>query len=307
MDIPIATNPEIHEMTKKLIPRVKQRFRNYRLARYVLYITAFWAISIYLAPLTLEAGSVDDLDANANYIDHWGKWGDMAKKNPYSAAIYLFGDLNCHQKASRSLYVNDNQQPVCARDVGIAFGAMVGAIILFFVIRTPYVMLTFLSVIPSKARDPLLKRLPPWFVAALFAFPFIFPTGFDGFYQLLTDYESTNYIRLITGFFLGIILSWGFGSAFLSVTHPLPEFSPGPGEIHAQPPQQSLQPAISSSPPTPTPAPTQLVSGKSGENTTSSATGKPDSKNGNDNEIPPKQETGENHHMDLQKDRGDEK
>ena len=44
------------------------------------------------------------------------------------------------------------------------------------------------------------------------------PIGFDGFYQLLTDYESTNPIRLITGTIAGFVLSWWFCAAISSKT-----------------------------------------------------------------------------------------
>lgn len=206
--------------------RLKGRYRSFRITRYIFYITIFWFVSIFLAPLSLESGTVEELDANANWIDHGSEWADMARYNPYAATIYLIGDFNCHQKASRSLFVNDNELPVCARDVGIAGGGVIGALILFFVIRTPYMFLTFLSVIPERFRNPMLKRLPPWVVAGLVAFPLLLPTGFDGFYQLFTSYESTNTVRLVTGFFLGVLLSWGFGSAFLSVTIPLPMLNP---------------------------------------------------------------------------------
>ena len=212
-------------MPNRLITLVKERFHNFRIARYILYITVFWAVSIFLAPLSLEPHTVEDLDANANWVDYGDEWVDMARYNPYAAGVYLFGDFNCHQKASRSQTVHGNQLPVCARDVGIALGAVAGTIILFFVIRTPFMFLTFLSVVPEKVRTPLLKRLPPWLAAGLIALPLLLPTGIDGFYQLLTSYESTNDVRLVTGFFLGMLLAWGFGTAFMSITVPLPPYA----------------------------------------------------------------------------------
>jgi hypothetical protein len=42
------------------------------------------------------------------------------------------------------------------------------------------------------------------------------PIGIDGFTQLLTSYESTNTIRLITGMGAGFILSWWFCAAISS-------------------------------------------------------------------------------------------
>jgi len=206
--------------------RLKKRFHNYRIARYILYLTVFWLVSLFLAPLSLPPHTVENLDGRANWVDYSGKWGEMAHYNPYAAAVYFFGDFNCHQKSSRSLYFHDNQLPVCARDTGTAFGLVVGALGLFFVIRTPYLFPTFLSLVPGRIRGPLLRHLSPGAASVLIAFLFLLPTGFDGFYQLLTSYESTNPVRLVTGFFLGVILAWGFGAAFLSVTTPFPPYYP---------------------------------------------------------------------------------
>ncbi len=213
-------------MSLPLKERLKRRFHNHRIVRYILYITVFWTISLFLVPLSLAPHTVEDLDANANWVDYGDKWWEMAKYNPYAAAIYLFGDLNCHQISSRSLYFHDNQLPVCARDTGMSFGAVLGVLFLFFVIRTPFMFLTFLSLVPNRIRRSLLKHFPPPIASAIVALPFLLPAGSDGFYQLLTSYESTNAMRLITGFFLGIILAWGFGSAFLSITVPLPPHYP---------------------------------------------------------------------------------
>lgn len=39
------------------------------------------------------------------------------------------------------------------------------------------------------------------------------PMGVDGFTQLLTNYESTNPVRVITGLFSGLVMGWWFASA----------------------------------------------------------------------------------------------
>ncbi len=226
--------------TANLKTRLKKRFRNYRIARYILYISIFWLVSLFLAPLSLPPHTVENLDGRANWVDYSGKWGDMAHYNPYAAAVYFFGDFNCHQKSNRSLYFHENQLPVCARDTGTAFGLVVGSLGLFFVIRTPYLFPTFLSIVPAKIRKPLLRHLSPGIVSALIAFLFLLPTGFDGFYQLLTTYESTNPVRLVTGFFLGIILAWGFGAAFLSVMAPIPPYNSGNVPLPRYPPTDSI-------------------------------------------------------------------
>ena len=42
------------------------------------------------------------------------------------------------------------------------------------------------------------------------------PIGLDGFTQLITSYESTNIVRLITGTLAGFVLSWWFCAAICS-------------------------------------------------------------------------------------------
>ena len=37
--------------------------------------------------------------------------------------------------------------------------------------------------------------------------------GIDGFTQLLTEYESTNPVRIITGLFSGLVIGWWLASA----------------------------------------------------------------------------------------------
>ena len=108
----------------------------------------------FLGPLTLERGTVGPMEGRANAVDfyddegfgsngnqnqvphkHEGEgnhthilfsWTDV---NPYAAFIYAFGDVNCHQKHERSWQVNENQLPVCTRDVGIFFGLFMGGVI----------------------------------------------------------------------------------------------------------------------------------------------------------------------------------
>ena len=44
----------------------------------------------------------------------------------------------------------------------------------------------------------------------------IVPMAIDGFTQLLTDYESTNGVRVITGFMAGFVIGWFVCSALSS-------------------------------------------------------------------------------------------
>jgi uncharacterized membrane protein len=79
------------------------------------------------------------------------------------------------------VFYNDKigfKMPVCARDFGIYLGSLVG-MALFLVWRV--------------------KPMSLWVYGI-----FILPLLIDGFAQLLTGYESTNMIRLVTGLIAGI-------------------------------------------------------------------------------------------------------
>jgi uncharacterized membrane protein len=137
--------------------------------------------------------------------------------NPYAAVVYAFGDLNCHQKHERSLEFNENQTPFCTRDLGIFFGLFMGG--LLFTQRgwnRWTVKDTCLSLLPSSWLIPVYannRRLITWLgVGIVLCSPMLF----DGFYQLLTGYESTNFKRVITGipfgFGLGVLMCSMFAS-----------------------------------------------------------------------------------------------
>ena len=98
--------------------------------------------------------------------------------NVIARGIYYIGDLNCHQLSHRSYSYNDNQMSFCARDTGIFLGLVIG------------------FMYASRKRTVLTL---PLVIAALI------PIGLDGTIQLLTDYESTNPKRLITGLIAGAV------------------------------------------------------------------------------------------------------
>lgn len=170
----------------------------------------FYTISLFIAPLTLEPGTVQDLDGNANMIDYSGKWSEM---NPYHRAIYLFSDFNCHQKYYRSYSINENQMPVCARDVGIFIGMSVGFFMMAFVRRKTNFKDVLLFFIPNIKQISERKK-----TLAIFGFGalFVLPMAFDGGIQLVTSYESINPIRMITGLLFGFGFSAFVSSLFIS-------------------------------------------------------------------------------------------
>lgn len=173
-------------------------------------IILFFTISLFAAPYTIEIGSIRNLDGNANWIDYSDKWNNI---NIFARTIYYIGDLNCHQKFNRSLVLNENQMPVCARDTGIFLGMNIGFIISFFVTPNSNLFKTAIQYFPKKFHK--IKRKKILIISA--GLLFIMPVGIDGFLQLLTNYESTNSIRLLTGFPAGVALSCVIVSSIISI------------------------------------------------------------------------------------------
>ena len=92
-------------------------------------------------------------------------------------AMYWLGDAECHQLSHRSYFINGNQMPFCARDLGLFLGLAVGFGLVSF------------------------YRLKIHPVLALMGF---LPMAIDGGTQAITNYESNNPLRLITGLIAGI-------------------------------------------------------------------------------------------------------
>ena len=206
------------------------RNRESKVGKWVLGVSAFFLVSFFLAPLTLEAGTVGPMEGRANAVDfrdeegfgsngnqnnlpheHDGEgnhthavfsWNEV---NPYAAFIYAFGDVNCHQKHERSWEVNNNQLPVCTRDVGIFFGLFLGGVVFTrrgwnrWTVRD-----TCLSLLPERMLDGVYannQRTLLWLACGMLL---CLPLIFDGFLQLLTAYESTNIKRVLTGIPFGL-------------------------------------------------------------------------------------------------------
>jgi uncharacterized membrane protein len=104
--------------------------------------------------------------------------------------IYLSGDFVCHQKEDRSFVLNGNQMPLCSRCMAISIGLVIGVIIILFYHMVPD--LGFLM---------------------LFGFSLI-PIAMDGLGQMFGYWESTNIIRVITGFPPGIMSGTAIGIVY---------------------------------------------------------------------------------------------
>ena len=133
-----------------------------------------WLSLLLFSPYMIDNGSTGDLSGVVGKYDNKEVIEEM---NFLAKFIYYVGDLNCHQLSHRSYSYNDNQMSFCARDTGIFLGLVLGFI--------------------YASRKEIVLTLPLVIAALL-------PIGLDGTIQLLTDYESTNPKRLITGLIAGV-------------------------------------------------------------------------------------------------------
>ena len=133
-----------------------------------------WALLLIFSPYLIEKDTTGDLSGSVGIYDNENIIENM---NFAAKFVYYVGDINCHQLSHRSYSYNENQMPFCVRDTGIFIGLLVGFI--------------------YSTRRKILLTLP-LIIASLL------PIGLDGTIQLLTDYESTNNRRMITGLIAGI-------------------------------------------------------------------------------------------------------
>ncbi|MFO8050118.1 MAG: DUF2085 domain-containing protein [Thermoplasmatota archaeon] len=184
------------------------KFRH-RAAIILFILSAIFVISLFAAPATIEPGTVKGLNGRANAMDYQDIWKDLS---PFHTVIYTFGDINCHQIQERTIMINGNQMPVCARDVGVFMGFMLGAILMIRAVATDNPTDPLISILPSRIRRMKFVRLHPGYTVIVILLMLIVPTGIDGTVQLISyvsglpfglSYESTNPTRLLTGFPMG--------------------------------------------------------------------------------------------------------
>ncbi len=224
------------------------RFREIRISNWVIGLSFGYLLSSFLVPALLPTDTVPELSGRANAIDYmskdssWGDWGNephpedgsmghdqsehggqfaWSELDLFSAFIYAFGDINCHQKHERSWEINGNQMPICTRDVGIFAGIAVGGLIFRkrglnrWTVRD-----TIISVLPDNKVEQF------YFTDRRFLLAFggiallLLPTALDGGIQAITDYESTNLKRLLTGFPMGLGIGLLFSGVFAANPKP---------------------------------------------------------------------------------------
>jgi uncharacterized membrane protein len=142
------------------------------LDRCTLWLSVHW-----LGLFNTLAGLYVGLPVVAPGLDWLGLSG-MAEMI-YSVYGYL-----CHQLPQRSFFVVGNQVAICQRDVSI-YGSI-------FIAGLAYA-------VTGRRWRPL-----PWWGLALM----ILPTLTDGSIQLFGSYESTWYVRVLTGALVGVATVW---------------------------------------------------------------------------------------------------
>jgi len=136
--------------------------------------SAAWLVLTVTAAYMVPAGTVTDLTGTVGTYDNKELIREMS---PLPRAIYWAGDIECHQIAERSYFLNDNQMPFCARDLGLFIGAALGLGLVTFYRYKIHPVLLFVGLAPM---------------------------ALDGGLQMLTDYESTNLLRIVTGAIAGL-------------------------------------------------------------------------------------------------------
>ncbi|MBT4059818.1 MAG: DUF2085 domain-containing protein [Euryarchaeota archaeon] len=219
-----------------------ERQREIKIANWVIGLSLGYLLAAFIVPALLPTGSVPELSGRANSLDYvweehsWGDWGNephseegemghdqsqhggkfaWSELDLFSAFIYGFGDLNCHQKHERSFEINGNQMPVCTRDIGIFAGIVIGGIIFRRLgVNRWTVRDTIISVLPDEKVAPIYFNDRRFLLAFGGIALLLLPTALDGGLQAITSYESTNLKRLITGSPMGIGIGLLFAGVF---------------------------------------------------------------------------------------------
>ncbi len=241
------TDPIVADSETRLLKNGRaERIRESKVGRNLAAIAGVYLILVFLVPLALPTDSIPELSGRANRMDYatddgmwsWGNgdhgedadighdqsahggsfaWADL---NPIAATVYAIGDLNCHQKYQRSWEINGNQMAVCTRDIGILFGFVAGCLLWQ---RRGYnrwtVRDTFLSIFTDNSIEQFYFDDRRMLVMMGILAIGLGPMAVDGFTQLLTSYESTNLVRILTGTPAGFVGGWLFSAMFSARAH----------------------------------------------------------------------------------------
>jgi uncharacterized membrane protein len=157
----------------------------------VYFFLVTWALIIVIVPYGIEPDTIRfGDDGYTTYTEH-AEAIDENITSEFIRGIYDSGDSMCHQRESRTLLINGNQMPYCARCTALFWGIALGVAIV------------------AVARI----ELRWWWIIGGLA-----PMGADGGLQLVTSYESNNIFRIITGGMAGMVTGLAIGVIVFELT-----------------------------------------------------------------------------------------
>lgn len=184
-----------------------------KLSLVLTLISFIWFSLLLISPFLAEPNSITNLDGKANSIDYQDKWNNLSL---IPRIVYTIGDLNCHQKHYRTYYLNGNEMPVCARDLGIFSGFFFGFLASLFIQPTADAFKTAVSLFPKNISERIVERRFERKFILILCLLFVLPMLVDGLLQTLLNYESTNINRYTTGSLFGFAFAIGFYSVVIS-------------------------------------------------------------------------------------------
>ena len=161
-----------------------------------LLLSVAYSVSNVVAPYTISPGTVVDLNGAANRVDYAATWNTLWV---YPEVVYYIGDAQCHQMATRTIFLNGNEMPMDARMSSMYFWASLGLLGAMFATPSTSVAQGIVNALPKRVQPWLRRHLGPSVTAGVVVVLGFLPVAVDGFAQLLTTYESTNVRRFLTG------------------------------------------------------------------------------------------------------------
>lgn len=166
----------------------------------LLMLSSVWLALVVMSPFMVRPNTLQDLSGVVGGHENESQFKNLS---PVPHAIYWLGDTECHQLANRSYFLNGNQMPFCARDVGLFLGLVLG-----------FGLATFVR----------------WKIHPVLVLVGLVPIAIDGGLQLVSSYESTNLLRLATGTLAGLVLALLFAHFLFVIEEDRARPKPVPSE-----------------------------------------------------------------------------
>jgi uncharacterized membrane protein len=180
----------------------------------VLVLNLLWTAALFVGPFMVPPGSFhDETRGGANVLDFASVWETFPL---YARIVYTFGDVQCHQLSYRSFVLNGNQLPIDARMTSMYVFANLGIVAAAFAVPASTTGEVIVNALPRSWRR-VLGRLGAARAGGVVVFVGLLPIAVDGFTQLLTPYESTNLLRVVTGAPGGFVGGLLVGAMLVSV------------------------------------------------------------------------------------------